>query len=130
MEDPKTDLIDETKVNLWQKFGLAVLAILATSLAWWLLPKFTNSKDETIKKQQESIERLKSTVEYYRKNKDFADSTLRVENKELKMENKDLRRENDSIRDLRFNDNTKGLERVISIIQNGKSAVVIKPKKR
>ena len=112
------------------KMPLAYALILLGALTGWLLPKAFSSKDETIGAMQQRVDKLNQTVEFYRSKEAMKDSLLRLERERAGSDNVNLKRENDSLQKLLFDTKTEGLERVIKIIENGKSTVVIKPKKK
>ncbi|WP_316851151.1 hypothetical protein [Pedobacter agri] len=120
------------KVNIKEihKMPLAYALLLFGLFLGWLLPKAFSSKDETINTLNERVEKLNKTVEFYRTKDSFKDSLLRSERDRTGVENFALKKENDSLQKLLFIKTTEGLERVIKIIENGKSTVVIKPKKK
>ena len=112
------------------KMPLAYALLILGGLIGWVLPKAFSSKDETIQSKDERIDKLTETVKFYRSKEAFKDSLLRLERERAGNENVALKKDNDSLQKLLFETKTEGLERVIKIIENGKSTVVIKPKKK
>lgn len=125
-----TPNVNEEQVKTASKYPWAVALLFFGALIGFFVPKFTESKDQTIGEMKERVEKMAQTINFYRQKDAFKDSLLRVERERSLQETQQLKRDNDSLQKLLFDTNTKGLERVISIIENGKSAVVIKPKKK
>ncbi|WP_231464645.1 hypothetical protein [Pedobacter sp. Leaf132] len=112
------------------KMPLAYALLTFGLFLGWLLPKAFSSKDETIATQDKRIDKLNKTIEFYRTKDALKDSLLRIERDNDGAENTKLKRSNDSLQKLLFDTKTEGLERVIKIIENGKTSVVIKPGKK
>ncbi len=123
-------IVPNASIKNVHKMPWAYVILLLGGLIGFFAPIALKSKDETAESKEQSIQRLTKTIEFYRVKDAYKDSLQREELKRVIQEKNLWQGKYDSLSKFVFDNNTKGLERVISIIQDGKSAVVIKPKKK